>query len=153
NRMFFFFSYEGLRQRQGLDLNSLVLSNAERASATDPVIVKLIELIPRANFIDSSGTSRFISSASAPVDADQWTADISYNLTKNDRLHGYYNIFITEAGEPNRMGNTIPGFGHTTRLRRQLFTLNETHTFGPAAVNEVRFGFNRYPGAARPNAL
>ena len=36
NRTFFFFSYEGMRHRQGLDLNSLVLSDAERASATDP---------------------------------------------------------------------------------------------------------------------
>src|SRR5262249_24653094 len=42
NKAFFFFSYEGLRQRQGADLNSLVLSDAERASATDPVIAKLI---------------------------------------------------------------------------------------------------------------
>lgn len=152
NKMFFFFSYEVLRQRQGLNLNSLVFSDAERASATDPVIRKLIELIPRANFTDSSGASRFIGSASAHVDADQWAGDISYNLIKSDRLHGYFNIFRTEAGEPNRSGNTIPGFGHTTRLQRQIFTLNETHTFGPAAVNEVRFGFNRYPGAATTNA-
>src|SRR4030095_799361 len=36
NRTFFFFSYEGLRHRQGLDLNSLVLSDLERTSgATD----------------------------------------------------------------------------------------------------------------------
>jgi hypothetical protein len=152
DRLFFFFSYEGLRQRQGLDLNSLVLSDAERASVTDPVIRKLIELIPRANFTDSAGTPRFISSASAPVDTDQWTGDISYNLTKSDRLHGYYAILRTEAGEPNRNGNTIPGFGQTARLRRQIFTLNETHIFGPAVVNEARFGFNRYPGRATPNA-
>jgi hypothetical protein len=52
------FSYEGLRQRQGLDLNSLVLSDAERASTTDPMIARLIEFIPRANFVDSSGASR-----------------------------------------------------------------------------------------------
>src|SRR6185503_11888159 len=52
NKTFFFVSYEGLRQRQGLNLNSLVLSDAQRASATDPVITKLLELIPRANFAD-----------------------------------------------------------------------------------------------------
>src|SRR5262245_32109069 len=46
NRTFFFFSYEGLRHRQGLTLNSLALSDAERASATDPIITRLIELIP-----------------------------------------------------------------------------------------------------------
>ena len=81
NKLFFFFAYEGLRQRQGLNLNSVVLSDAQRASVTDPVIAKLVELIPRANFVDSSGTPRFISSASAPVNVDQWTTDISYNLS------------------------------------------------------------------------
>ena len=37
NRTFFFASYEGLRQRQGLDINSGVLTDAERAAVTDPV--------------------------------------------------------------------------------------------------------------------
>ena len=113
NRTFFFFSYEGLRQRQGLDLNSLVLSDAERASATDPVIAKLIELIPRANFIDSSGTPRFIGSATAPVNVDHWTMDISHNLSEKDRLHGYYAVQRRDFLEPSRAGNTIPGFGNT----------------------------------------
>src|SRR5688572_16940613 len=142
DRAFFLFSYEGLRQRQQVDLNSLVLSDAERLSASDPIIAKLIESLPRANFVDSSGTSRFVGSASAPADADQWAADISVNLTENDRLHGYYAIQQVFIGEPNRSGNTVPGFGHNFSVRRQIFTLNETHTFGPALVNEVRFGFN-----------
>ncbi|MGH9913947.1 MAG: carboxypeptidase regulatory-like domain-containing protein, partial [Pyrinomonadaceae bacterium] len=38
NRAFFFFSYEGLRQRQGLTLNTPVPSDAQRAEVTDPVI-------------------------------------------------------------------------------------------------------------------
>ena len=45
-RTFFFATYEGLRQRQGLDVNSLVLSDEQRARATDPVVRRLIELIP-----------------------------------------------------------------------------------------------------------
>ena len=150
NRLFFFFSYEGLRQRQGLDLNSLVLSDQERAAATDPVIVKLIELIPRANFVDSSGTPRLVGSAPAPVDVDQWAGDISYDLAKSDRLHGYYDIQRARVTEPNRFGNTVPGFGHLFYARRQIFTLNETHTFGPAVVNEARFGLNRQYGTNTP---
>jgi hypothetical protein len=35
---------------------------------------------------------------------------------------------------------------------RQVFTLNETHVFGPSLVNEVRAGFNRFSGATKPNA-
>src|SRR5215510_2886326 len=54
DKAFFFFSYEGLRQRQLLNINSLVLSDAQRALVVDPVIANLLPLIPRANFVDSS---------------------------------------------------------------------------------------------------
>ena len=149
DRVFFFTSYEGLRQRQSLDQNSLVLSDAQRASVTDPVIARLIPLIPRANFVDASGTPRFIGSANAPVDSDQWTLDINYNLGKNDRLHAYYALYKTESIEP-RTGSTVPGFGNATDVRRQIFTLNETHVFGPALVNELRLGFNRWHSSNNP---
>ena len=150
DRLFFFSSYEGLRQRQSVDLNSLVLSDTQRASATNPTIVKLIEFIPRANLIDSSGASRFVGSASAPVEVDQWSLDMSANLGKNDRLHGYYALQNVEIVEPNRFGNTIPGFGHFNHVRRQIFTLNETHTFSSVLVNEARFGFNRQRAGNTP---
>ena len=151
-KLFFFFSYEGLRQRQGLNPNSVVLSDAQRASVTDPVIARLVEWIPRANFVDSSGTPRFISSASAPVNLDQWNTDINYNLGPRDRLHGYHAIQRFESGEPIRAGNTIPGFGNTSRALRQIFTLNETHTFGTNIVNAARAGFNRFSSRTNPNA-
>ena len=73
-RTFFFATYEGLRQRQGLDMNSLVLSDEQRAAATDPVSRRLIALIPRANYFDADGTPRFVGSAAAAVDNDRWTA-------------------------------------------------------------------------------
>jgi hypothetical protein len=139
-----------LRQRQQLDINSLVLSDAQRALATDPAVVKLIALIPQANFVDSSGTPRFVASANAPVDSNQWTIDINYNAGKNDRLHAYYALYRTAGSEPTRAGNTIPGFGNTARLQRQIFTVNETHVFSPTLVNEVRFGVSRWSSATIP---
>lgn len=151
-KLFFFFSYEGLRQRQKVNLNSLVLSDSQRAAAIDPAIVKLLPLIPRANLIDSSGTARFVGAAAASVSTDQWSVDLSYNLARNDRLHGYYSAYRTQLTEPNRNGNTIPGFGNTTFQLRQVFTLNETHIFASTLVNELRFGFNRFSSATTPNA-
>ncbi|HYW69767.1 MAG TPA: TonB-dependent receptor [Pyrinomonadaceae bacterium] len=152
DRLFFFFSYEGLRQRQQLDLNSLVLSDAQRAAVTDSVVRRLLPLIPIANFVDSSGTPRFVGSARATVDTDQWSGDVSYLVGRNDQLHGYYNAYRTLNNEPSRNGNTIPGFGNFTRQLRQVFTLNETHVFGPTLVNEARAGFNRFSSATRPGA-
>jgi len=151
DKVFFLFSYEGLRQRQGINVNSLVLSDAQRALVTDPAITKLIPLIPRANFVDSSGTPRFVGSATAPVNSDQFTGDISYNIGKNDRLHVDYALYRTLSSEPTRNGNTVPGFGNLSKAQRQVFTLNETHIFSPVLVNEARFGLIRWFSSTTPN--
>ena len=151
-KTFYFFSYEGLRQLQDLNLNSVVLSDADRASITDAAAAKLAALIPRPNFVDSSGTPRFIGSAPGPVGNDQWGLDISHILTASDRLHGYYSFDLSKSVEPTISGNTIPGFGHTYRIHRQFFSLNETHTFSPNLIDEGRFGFNRQFGTNTPNA-
>ncbi|MDQ3816732.1 MAG: TonB-dependent receptor, partial [Acidobacteriota bacterium] len=147
NKTFFFFSYEGLRQRQGLSLSSDVLSDAQRAATSNPTSVQLLNLIPRANQIITlpNGTTqfRFVGSATAPVDINQWTIDVSHQIGQNDHLHGYYANQHDFRGEPNLQGNSIPGFGDQRSSQRQILTFNESHTFGPKLVNEARFGFNR----------
>src|SRR5579864_7131757 len=150
-RTFLFLSYEGLRQEQEVDLNSVVLSDAQRMSPGDAVLANLLQFIPRANFIDSAGTPRFISSAPAPVNGDQWDMDISHILTKSDHLHGYYSAYHTKDLEPGIRGTTIPGFGSNIIPLHQFFSLNETHTFG-RRINELRLGVNRLSSATLPNA-
>ncbi|HEY7304138.1 MAG TPA: carboxypeptidase regulatory-like domain-containing protein [Bryobacteraceae bacterium] len=150
-RTFFFFYYEGLRQSQELSLNSLVLSDVQRRSVTNPVIAKLVKLIPPPNFVDSAGTPRFVGSAPAPVDGDQWGLDVSHIFNKSDQLHGYYTIYRTNTTEPGGGGNTIPGFGYVQPALRQFFSLNETHSFG-YGINQVRLGFNRQSSSTEPAA-
>ena len=155
NRTFFFFSYEGLRQRQGLTLTSNVLTDAQRAAVTSAVVQQLLPLIPRATSVDVVGgvpIGRFAGSGTAPVDIDQGTIDISHEFSSNDRLHGYYALQRDRRGEPNLQGNTIPGFGDTRESRRQILTLNETHIFGPTLTNEARLGLNRINISFTPNA-
>src|SRR2546427_3836875 len=65
NRTFFFFTYEGLRQRQALTMNSGVLSDAERAEVSDPKVRKMLDLIPRANAFVAGGPP-FICSGNGP---------------------------------------------------------------------------------------
>jgi hypothetical protein len=149
NKTFFFFSYEGLRQRQGLTISGVTVPTlAQRATVSDPVIKQLLPLIPTPNV----GTNGFAGSATAPVNIDQWTLDVNHNFGTNDRLHGYYAIQRDLRGEPTLQGNSIPNFGDTRQSRRQIFTLNETHTFGSSVVNEARFGFNRIHILFTPNA-
>ena len=154
NRAHFFLSYEGLRQRQGLNINSLVLSDAQRAQALasgDPAIQSLVPLIPAANGTDAKGNAVFLGAASAPVNIDQGTADIDVDITKNDRIHGYYALQQDLRQEPTLQGNTLPGWGDTRQSRRQIMTLNEDHIFSNNLTNTIRLGYNRIHITFQPN--
>jgi hypothetical protein len=143
NKTFYFFSYEGLRHLQGVDLNAGVLTDAQRAAVTDPLARRLLQYIPAGNTTDANGQARLLASGTAPVDIDQYTLDLRHNLGQKDDLHGYYAFQRDLRQEPNAQGNTVPGFGDTRGAHRQLLTVNETHIFSQALVNEARAGFNR----------
>jgi hypothetical protein len=147
---FFFVSYEGLRQRQGLDMNSLVLSDEQRAEATDPVIQQLIPLIPRANYFDADGTARFVGSAPAVADTDRWTIDVRHGAGKSDRIHVFYGAQKLRSREPAAQGNSIPGFGSVSHPSMSILTVGETHVFGAALLNEARFGRSHLTGGTFP---
>src|SRR5215813_6587121 len=143
NKVFFFYSYEGLRHTQGVDLNANVLTDAQRAAVTNPVSKNLLPYIPLGNTTDANGQARLLASGTAPVNIDQHTIDMHYAAAKNDNIHGYYAYQKDLRQEPNAQGNTIPGFGDTRGGKRQVMTFNETHIFTPALVNEARAGYNR----------
>ena len=151
NHTFFYLSYEGLRQRQGITLNQPVLTGAQRLSATsigNPTVLKLLPLIPEPN----CGGNLFVGSATAPVNIDQGTANINQNFGSNDRLNGYFAFQADLRQEPTLQGNNIPGFGDTRASHRQIMTINETHVFSGRLVNEARLGYNRIKIDFVPNA-
>lgn len=156
----FFASYEGLRQRQGLTINSSVLGDSafpavasstrpggdERALAQakgDAAVQALLPLIPSPNARDGSGQPIFVGAASAPVNIDQGTADVDVEVTSNDRLHGYIAIQQDARGEPTLQGNTLPGWGDTRASRRQIGTFAYDHIFSAQLTNTARLGYNR----------
>ena len=111
-------------------------------------MVKLLSLIPAAN----SAGNKFNGSATAPVNIDQFTGNISHGFGDKDRLNGYYAWQRDFRGEPTLQGNNIPGFGDFRHSHRQIFTFNETHVFSPTVVNEARLGFNRIFITFQPKA-
>jgi carboxypeptidase family protein len=150
DQSFFFFSYEGLRHKQGVDLNSGTLTNAQRDAVTDPVAQNLLAFIPVAN--DLTGT-RAIGSPLAPVTIDQYTIDSRNRLRQGDDLHFYYAFQQDSRIESNAQGQTVAGYSDTRGGHRQIMTINETHIFSPRLVNEVRGGFNRIHITFVPNTL
>ncbi len=143
NKFFTYLSYEQLRQRQSVPLSGTVLTAAQRSLAlatSDPAVVSLLPLIPLAN----SGTNQFAGSASAPVNIQQGTANVSFLMGTNNRLNIYYAIQEDQRNEPPPTdGNTFPGGGDQRNGTRQLLTINEDWTVKPTLTNEFRIGANR----------
>ena len=143
NHTFFFVSYEGLRQRQGVTVSTDVLTAAQRAqiqAGTNSTLKALLGFIPEAN--DASG-AKFLGSLVTPVDLDQWTGDFRHVFSEKDTLHGFYVFQKDLRKEPTTQGGDVPGAGDTREGRRQVLTLNESHVFSPTVVNEFRAGINR----------
>ncbi len=143
NKLFVFLSYEQLRQRQGVSLSGTVLTAAQRSQAlatSSPAIQALLPLIPLAN----SGTNQFAGSASAPVNIEQGTTNVSYLLNSAHRLNFHYAVQRDQRNEPPTTdGNSFPGGGDQRNGTRQLLTFNEDWTLSPTLTNEFRAGANR----------
>ena len=152
DRTFFFLSYEGLRQRQGLPFSANVLDDPTRTviqSGTSSVAKSLLTLIPRSNG-SLNGAPAFLGSGVAPVDIDQGTADINHKFSETDQLHGYY-VYQRDLRIEAAAGSSFPGFGDTRDGHRQVLTLNETHVISSNVVNEARLGANRIHLTFQPN--
>jgi Carboxypeptidase regulatory-like domain len=147
---FFFGVYEGFRQHQEVDLNSLVPTDAQRASVTDPIVLGLLPLIPHATAVDAAGNGRYIGSAPADVNIDRWTVDIRHRLRPGNSLEGFFGGEYVDSNEPTSMGNSIPGFGQVSHPSANILTITDTQVYGSHGVNELRFGRNKLNGGTYP---
>jgi hypothetical protein len=171
NKVFFFLAYEGLRQRQSLTVTSTVPSQNDRAAvpSSEQAVLSLLTLIPSANTQQTPDPATghnlpgqpntftgFTGGALANVTINQGSADLDVEVSRKDRIHGYYVIQKDLRQEPTAggaLGANLPGFGDTRDGFRHLMTVSEDHTFGPALANTVRLGFNRIHLTFTPNAL
>ena len=154
NKAFFFLSYEGLRQHQGVTLSTPV--PAAGSTSSSAAVNNLLALLPQPNGTlntNAGPVPAFFGSAGTPVNLDIGTADLSVSLTSKDMLHGYYAIEMDHRFEPTAGPATVPGWGDTRDGKRQLVTIDETHTFDRSLTNDFRLGFNRLHITFSPNGL
>ena len=140
NRTFFFTSYEGRQGREVASIRTQVPSAAQRASATNPVVLKLLGLIPQAN--DATGTF-FVGSAPRKRQLNQFTGRIDHNFSAKDAIFGTFISNRDSRTEPTLQGNNLPGFGDTRPAKRELLALGYTRVIAPTITNELRAGLNR----------
>ena len=151
---FFTFSYEGLRQHQGILQNSLVFSPTQRAAyisnaTAEPIAAAIANLIPAAQ----QRQQLYCIYARPKLQIDQFTGDVLHQFNANNYLHGFYAFQKDVRTEPALQGDTIPGWGDHRNAHRQIGTLSYVHTFTPSITNEARLGFNRIAIAFNPSNL
>ena len=140
NRTFFFTSYEGRQGREVTSLKTLVPTQSQRATVTNPIAQKLLALVPPAN--DPTG-GFFIGVAPRRRTLNQFTGRVDHSFSEKDRLFGNFISNRDSRTEITVQGNNLPGFGDFRPAKRYLLALGETHIFTPSLTNEFRAGLNR----------
>lgn len=133
-RTFFLFSYEGLRERKGETIESVVPDLASRA-AIDPVAQPYLDLYPLPN----RGANIFAFVFNQPTEEDFFTGRIDHQFSDSDSLFVRYTFDDGEVLRP--LG--FPQFGVNDDSRNQYLTAQWQKIISPTFLNTARFGFNR----------
>ena len=83
--------------------------------------------------------NNYIDTRSARQRNNQESLRIDHRFSASDVFFGRHTISNESSFSP--IG--LPGSGTYSRVRAQNLTLSETHIFGPALVNELKFGYLR----------
>ncbi|MBI3940504.1 MAG: TonB-dependent receptor [Acidobacteria bacterium] len=147
NKTFFFYNYEGLRERLGLSkfggVPTLDARQGKLPGRTVPVdsqIVPYLNLWPLPNGRDfGDGTAEFLWSFNEPTNEDYMVGKIDHAITDSDRITGRYTLSDADVLQARE----LPLFIDTRITRYQYFLLEERKIFSPALSNAVRFHLNR----------
>ncbi len=161
NKTFFFVSYEGMRERQGLVFNSTVPSAAFKRGdfsaltskkIIDPLtgaqfannVIPAARLSPQALFFakyvpdPNTASGTFTYSPSRALDTDQVTLRFDENFSEKHRLFVRYSYHDNRQNEPN----VFPALGYsplTTTAHNVVASLSDT--LRPNLLHEFRFNY------------
>jgi outer membrane receptor protein involved in Fe transport len=164
DQTFFFFGYEGLRQRNTNSNSAIVIGRvplpAERqgifsSTVKDPLTGQPFpgNAIPASRFNSTSAQllqtyvplpnssnplSNFLQQFGTPFNANEFTYRIDQYLGSGDRLtFRQYNEYANQFSASGK----LPGFGRYQTFTQRHLALSESHTFRPNLINEFRFGY------------
>lgn len=171
DRLFFFFAYQGWRERSSPNvLSAIVPTAAQRggnfagsATIRDPVNNQPFanNVIPTArlnqaalNFLNAfvplpNGANGLLTSPNGGrFDQNQYVARIDYQLFRSDTITG--RLLYNKDSTFETAGN-IPNISNFTNYKNVNLTLSDTHVFNPTLVNSVRITFNKIDRAQTPS--
>ena len=153
NKTFWFLSYEGQRERVGLNSAGRVPTSQEIAAlggAQNPVIASLLARNPwpapnnPVPMFDPS-PNLFVTTP-ASNDVDSLIVKIDHSFNEKNQLTGRYYFGNSDQSFPLALlgGDVLPGFNTVTPTRVQLISLSYLTVLSSTKVNEARFGYNRF---------
>lgn len=137
DKTFFFASWEGFRQVAPTPSSTIVPTDAQRASVTDPISKALLQFWPAAN---TAGTNNFVTNVGASTFDNTGLIRIDHRFNERDQLSGRWAEYEGATFTPGLLP-LLGGNANTPISRGGV--LIETHTFSPKLLNEFRFGFSR----------
>jgi hypothetical protein len=148
NRTFVFADYEAIRQSTGVTNIAIVPSEAARSGnlstgkiAVDPSVKPYLAFYPLPNtgLLGAGDTGTFTFAGQQAADEDFFTMRADHNVSLRDRLSGSYRFDDARFRAPDSLATQLIG----SKTRNQNAVIEESHVFGPATVNSLRFGVNR----------
>ena len=119
-------------------------------SALNPIALKLLNLYPLPNRVNTAGNGLLRSNFTEPINNTdktvQWDARVDYNASAADQAFVRYSYQHEYQFYPPPLGPVLDGGsfgsdGNEVNLGEN-FALSETHVFTPKILNEFRFGYN-----------
>jgi carboxypeptidase family protein len=150
DKTFWFFSFEGFRQKVQQPATARVPTDAERAAVTDPISERLLQFWPRANTPQLLATTGKNWAGTTPneIKDETYFWRIDHNLTQNQRLTGRYAWF--RGSTLGLQGVNDPFTSSVTnRPGQHSFLLQETYATG-SLVNDLRLGYSRNRSFLQP---
>jgi len=155
NKTFFYFAYEGQRERVGLNSTARVPDPREIAAlggASNPVIAQLLARNPwpapnrPLPLFDDTGAPNLFVTTRASNDVDSLIGKIDHSFDENNQLTGRYFFGTSDQSFPLALlaGNVLPGYNTVTPTTVNLVSVSYLKILSDAKVNEARFGYNRF---------
>ncbi len=149
DRTFIFGDYEGLRSSLGVTQVDTVPSAAALAGnlstgqiKVDPTVLSFVNAfypLPNGSLLGAGDTGIFTFSGQQVTPENYFTTKVDHKLSEQDAVSGTYMFDTGTVRQPDELNDKRTGYDS----RRQVFTVNETHTFNPHFLSSSRFGISR----------
>jgi hypothetical protein len=167
NRLFWLFSWEGLRERKALTRTGTLPNAAQRAGDFSGLATPVVDPFTKQQFPGNripptlsnplsarilndfyplpnlSGVPNFLNNEGRRSDSDQYHGRIDFQESSQSSWFFRY----SQSGDPQYLPNLTsiaPGMGNNVVVDAKQTVIANTRLFGASRVNEFRFAVNRF---------